>query len=686
MVQRFIYKTITGIAFLLVSAPVLAQIPDSSLNALVPQMELLTEHLDSEVDFSDVTDDFESLLNNPVRINSNDINELRRLFFIRETQIRKLYEYHFLYGDVSNEFELMAIPGFDTLTIKRMMPYISFSAPSKSEISYKNLLKRGKSNLLIRYQRNLEKAAGYYSNNDSIPAAYKGTPDRMLLKYSFDSKGKLRLGLLAEKDPGEVWFNNSNPPGFDFYSAYISLKDIGIFHKIIIGDYHLRFGQGLTLWSGFSFGKQGFGAPLTKAQGLRPSTSSAEYGYLRGIASTVRLSKTEISAFIAINTLDAKSDTLDSNVYLSTVYETGLHRTESEMITKNLGKQRTEGANVTYRGAFFRSGITYVQSTFNPGLSPKPELYRKYIFNGDRFSKIGLDAAMVLKSIEIAGEISRSNNGSIAWLVRANWEPDTRFMLWTVYRHYPPEFTSIFSNAFGENSSNANESGFFAGFRLYPAARLKIEGYADYFRFPWLKYRVDSPSDGYEYQCLMVWNPNRRLEFTTRWRYSEKPQNFLDSPRPINISGQTRQHTARLHIKYRHDNTIELSTRAEFTTRSAPNSPFRDGSMIYQEFAWKPLNKKWTLHMRYTRFTSYSYDERLYAYEQDVLYAFSIPSYYYDGSRVYGLVKYQVSKSLAFWVRAASTIFHDREFTGSGNDLISGNTKTEIKVQMQWKF
>lgn len=682
-------KYYTGIILLVLiafSAGGFAQIPDTTLSIIANQMELVTEHLDAEVDFSDYTEDFEILLNNPVHLNSGDLDELRRLFFLREIQIRKIFEYYSMYGNIATKYELMAIPGLDSLSISRMMPYISLDAMKKPEKGIRDWLLSGKSTVLMRYQRLIEKPAGYFPVSDSVEPAYKGSPERILMKYAYDARGRIRLGILAEKDPGEQWFGSDNSNGFDFYSAYVFMKDFGFIHKAVIGDYHLRFGQGLTMWSGFSFGKQGFGVPLSKSQGLRPSASSAEYGFLRGIATTIRVSNFEITGFYSAASLDVATDTLESSAFITSIYESGLHRTLKEQAAKNLGSQYLEGGNVTFKGSFFRTGLTLIRSQFDPALSSKPELYRSFVFSGDEFTKIGMDAAIILKNLEIAGEISRSSNGSVAYILRSNWEPDPRFLLWLVYRYYPPDFIRYYSSAFGENGSNANEQGFFAGFRVYPMPRLRLETYVDFFQFPWLKYLVDAPSYGYEYQCLIVWNPSRDIEIQSRWRYADKPRNFLDSPRPLNAVGQYRQHFMRFQVKYSPTDEFDFTTRAEYTARSLQKSPFRDGLMMYQDLVWKPTGFKFALYGRYARFNTWSYDERLYAYEQDVLYSFSIPSYYYNGSRLYLMLRYQALKKLTFWLRASSTIFHDRNETGSGNDLLSGNTKSEIKIQMQLKF
>jgi hypothetical protein len=76
----------------------------------------------------------------------------------------------------------------------------------------------------------------------------------------------------------------------------------------------------------------------------------------------------------------------------------------------------------------------------------------------------------------------------------------------------------------------------------------------------------------------------------------------------------------------------------------------------------------------------------LYAYESDVLYAFSIPSYYYKGSRFYLLGRYSFGRSLDLWVRYSITHYSNKQVIGSGLDEIDGNNKSEIKLQLRYRF
>ena len=108
--------------------------------------------------------------------------------------------------------------------------------------------------------------------------------------------------------------------------------------------------------------------------------------------------------------------------------------------------------------------------------------------------------------------------------------------------------------------------------------------------------------------------------------------------------------------------------------------------MLYQDVKYKPLFGKLTFSSRYVLFNTPTYDSRIYAYENDVLYGYSIPSYYGKGSKIYVVAKSNIFRNLDAWLRIAHTKFTDREVLKSGWDEIDGNKMTEVKVQLRYKF
>ena len=55
-------------------------------------------------------------------------------------------------------------------------------------------------------------------------------------------------------------------------------------------------------------------------------------------------------------------------------------------------------------------------------------------------------------------------------------------------------------------------------------------------------------------------------------------------------------------------------------------------------------------------FDAQNWDNRIYAYEHDVLYAFSIPAVYGFGGRGYICLRWQIIKQLALYFRISETL------------------------------
>ncbi len=96
--------------------------------------------------------------------------------------------------------------------------------------------------------------------------------------------------------------------------------------------------------------------------------------------------------------------------------------------------------------------------------------------------------------------------------------------------------------------------------------------------------------------------------------------------------------------------------------------------------------KAFAASTRLQYFETGGYNSRLYAYENDVLYSFSIPVFYDKGYRYYVNINYDINKALSFWIKWAQTIYKDKTLVGSGLDEINGRAKSEIRLQAMYKF
>ncbi|MDX1408517.1 MAG: helix-hairpin-helix domain-containing protein, partial [Saprospiraceae bacterium] len=76
----------------------------------------------------------------------------------------------------------------------------------------------------------------------------------------------------------------------------------------------------------------------------------------------------------------------------------------------------------------------------------------------------------------------------------------------------------------------------------------------------------------------------------------------------------------------------------------------------------------------------------IYAFENDLINQFYIPAYTYRGVRYYLNLKYRGIRDVTLEFRIAQTRLTNRGFISSGNSLIAGNRRTDIKAQVKWVF
>ncbi len=698
---NLLVKTATFVLFfsILISQNTFAQQPQISMEdreLLISRIELIAEQSEDELDYTALFEDLFYLLEHPLNLNFASFDELQRIFFLTDFQIHKIIEYRNVYGMFASIYELQAVDGFDRERIELLEPFVIVSADKpKIKLNAGDVLKYGRHDLFLRYSRVLQQQAGYADLSDSAKAAgpnsyFLGSQDKMYMRYGFNYFNKVRVGLTAEKDAGEEFFKGSQPKGFDFYSGFAYMSDLGIIEEVVIGDYQLEFGQGLTLWTGLYFGKSPDAGSLVRNQRrLRPNTSVDENRFMRGTAVTAGMGNFKITGFYSSKKIDGaigEVDTVSSEIqFVTSIQETGYHRTNAEMANRKIIGETLYGGNIRYRKNKFQVGATAFKTKLDKPLTLPDQLYRKFNFQGTENLNYGLDANFIVNRFNVLGEVSGSENGGMAYLLGFHAPLHPSVSLSFFYRNYGVDYQNLYSNAFGEGSANQNESGIYSGLLVYLHRNWTFRGYSDVFSSPWLRYRVSYPSRGYEYVAQLDYHPSRRLEIYARYRFKQKPLNDTGDPNMIRM-GETIKESFRLHASHEATTQLLLKSRIEFLRYKLPDRGFQNGFLIYQDMQYKPLNKPYTITLRYALFDTDSYDERIYAYENDVLYAFSIPAYYYKGSRFYILLKYDLSDRVDLWLRFAQTYYSNRSTISSGITQIEGSRQSEVKVQMRIKL
>lgn len=658
------------------------------------RIEFIAQQFESStIDYSNLIEVLTFYFNNPLNINIATKEELESLNLLSPFQIRALISYRIKNGDLLTLYELRNLNGFDFVTIQNLVPFISVS-PSKNpdNLNIKRALKFGKSEVLTLWGRTLEDQQGYAprDSNTSENSRYMGDPNRLFLRYKFRYSTKLSFGFTAEKDPGEEFFTGSNKNGFDFYSAHLFATNVGIVKQIAVGDYHAQFGQGLTFWSGFSFRKTADVMNVVKyGRKLSGYSSRNENAFLRGAGTTVKIKDFELTGFYSNKKIDANlldQDTLNNEQQVfSSIQQSGLHRTPGEIRDKKAISEEIIGANIDWSKNAVKLGARMVHSSYKADFSRALQTYQKFQIDTNQWYNAGLDANILLKNINFFGEASMSNNGGWAYLAGALLKLDDRINVSIINRNYQPNYLSTYSNAFGEKTDNNNEKGIYVGVKADLVPGVVLTGYVDKYQFDWLSYQADGPSQGLDYMMRLQWQISRYLTVYTRFRQEAQQKNST-ADQPISSLNTRTKSYLRFHLTYLASNTFKLNSRVELSNAKTPGTPTGTGFVIYQDFQVKFMESKSTLTGRVALFDVNDYDARIYTYENDVLYYFSVPAFNNRGARAYLVWHYKPLKSVAFWVKASRTFVSNTTSMGSGTEYIDAPHKTEIRVQARLKF
>ena len=679
-----IRKTLVVLLILFCGLPCLAQ-DDELIKDII---ESFADNLADDYDLSELTEQLSHYRKHPIDLNKSSPAELKKLVFLSALQISNLFAHLSSNGKLIDILELQGIDGFDRETINRISPFVQLGTVSSlSSTGVKQLINKGNNDLILRYARVIQSQKGFRE----LPGSrYLGSPERLLLRYRFKYKDALSFSLVAEKDAGEkVWHGST---GFDHLSGNVGFYKLSkVVEKVVIGDYSLQFGQGLALWSGFAFGK---GPDVTsvagKDVGLRPYSSSNEASFLRGIASTLNLGRhIHVTPFASFRKLDASLKfSAEGRATLQNINVSGLHRTNTEYKNQKSLEQQVYGAALQYVTPNLNMGLVGYQSIYQHEFTTGNQLYNKYAFSGKSLFNAGFHYNYTLANIYLYGEAAHSLNSGWAIVNGAMTSLSSQVSAVLLYRNYERDYHSFFSNGVGEGSEIVNETGWYAGLNYTPDKRWMFSVYGDYFRFPWLRYRVDNASNGYEALGQASYTPSKTFKLLLRYKREVKQQNTdagdeeVGSVVAVNVTKQN----FRLECNWKLNKWLHFQHRAELVDYQKGLVANEWGYLIYQDLNFKPLSGKLSGNMRIAYFNTPSYNSRIYAYEDDVLYGSSFGGYYGKGFRSFLNLRYRLLRQMDLWGRYAIYIYRDRNTVGSGLDEIAGNKKSDFKLQIRYQF
>ncbi|HYG02388.1 MAG TPA: helix-hairpin-helix domain-containing protein [Chryseosolibacter sp.] len=638
---------------------------------------------DAENINADLYENYYQLVSHPINLNEATADQLRMIGVLTEKQIVALISHIEANGKIISIHELQTIEEFDLNTIHKLKVFVTVDDPQEllNRDFVSRVINHANTYVLTRYEKSLA-TDGAASDNQN--EEFFGTPEKYLLRFRSSIPGDFSAGLTTEKDAGEsVRFNqHARQYGFDFYSYHLQLQNKKALKNLILGDYMIQFGQGLTLGNGFGFGKGAETITTIKKSniGFLPYTSVMESGYLRGIATSIALTPNWSTSFFLSRTgRDANISTEDGQQTISGLLLTGLHRNSDEFADRNTVTEKNFGGAVSYQNDKLEAGLLVHHINFSIPFKKQPSAYNQFSFNGIENTNAGAYFNYRFENVSLFSEFSKTiggGNGLITGLLASiNRDVDVSF----VFRKYDKDFTTFYSNAFSENTSPSNETGLYWGWKFKVRPKLYLSGYVDIFVFPWLKFRTYKPSTGREILSRITFQPSRKALLYVQGKQEVKLQNTADenelySVTPIN------KYSLLANVDITVNEKLRLKSRFQKSVFTGDQSKTR-GAAICQDVIFRSGRFKFT--GRYAIFGTDDFDNRQYVYENDVLLAYSLPAYFGTGTRHYIIGEVKISRALSFWLRYSQT---KRQTISDDSASVQTETTSDVKMQLMLKL
>ena len=648
---------------------ILFLIPDLSICQELTISEIITniaEDLAADQDDPEAVTMFierlHELAEDPINLNSAGKDEISRLFFLSDFQVKALADYIHSSGRILSVYELAAIPGFDQETALTIVPFIRLE--NKNVINLDSTIWR---NSLI---------SNFSTKPGSGDTTSLGSAWRILTRYKFKSGG-FSGGLTIEKDPGEKLLSGK-PPLPDFFSANIAYNGNGIIKRIIIGDYSARFGQGSNINTGMrrsiSLTSPGY---MSASDEIKSYTSTEENRFFRGVAASFSVGKLDLSAFFSDKhsdaTISTSADTV--NEYIDNFYLSGIHNTPSLLKKKDTVSELAYGLALSYSQNNFKAGFIWSETRLSlPVYLSINDPEKVFDFAGNRNTLYSIYYNCFIKKILLYGELSASDIRKYALIQGMSFRPSDRLTFNFLFRNYNSGYKTFFGNGPGSGSNTSNETGILGNFTFEAARHLFISGGYDIQYFPWLRYRCSAPSKGIKRELKLSYLPSDKIVIEGLYSYRLSMQDsgtVKGIPDQINVISNS----FRVSARYSVNENLTLGTRVDYkTVNPSGNSGFVLMQDVNYNFRLIPV----TLWIRYCIFNTDSWLSRIYTYENDLLYSFSIPALAGRGSRCYIMAKWKISDFAELRIKYGVT-----SVIANGDSV---NNTDEIKLQFKVWF
>lgn len=654
-------STLSWLLVLITSSVVIAQ-DGKAPYEYSPALEQLLESSSNEnPDKSATLDELEAMRVRPIDVNKASAADLEKILFFPPLVARKIIALRDSLRVLTFR-DLQTIKDLDDETLSIISQFLQFGkAEMTDELERTSTLFLRTRTTTAMQQQKAYREKKYFGNG----AHEYG---RLML-----ANGPFSAGMVYDVDSGERLEDG-------FASAHIGYEGSGLARRLIVGNFSLNAGEGLTLSTFRSSSKGGDALHQIKAFGrtIVPHLSADEFHYFRGAAATVEFFPFELSVFFSKKPIDA---TVEPGGADAVLYTSGLFRSQNELAKRGLACETAVGGIATLNlTSAQRIGLTFLRVHYDRDIEIPSSLRSRR----NEILVFGVHANFLFESFSLFGEAAGNRHSLEARAAGVLCRISNRLSVASHVRSYSAAYGNPYAFGFGEqNGMTGGERGAYIGLEYRPTTKVRISSYYDEFKIPAVK---GFEATGHEYVVRYEHTLSRKLRVNVQHKGKSKNQEMTISDPGVNlrkIYAFRDQQNLRFSMTYAAAARVDVCQRVELVRVGSTTTEDRGrGTILFTELSWSAASGKIRGTARFTFFDTDSYNARLYEYERDVRGGYTSPLVYGRGIRWYVVAAWQPWSSVEASFKYGETLFPGSATTGSGDSEIAGPLDNRVTFQL----
>jgi len=610
----------------------------------------------------------------PLELNSASADQLAASGLFTSFQIHNLIKFRERFGSLYSIYELVGITGFRLSQIQEIAPYLSVNQMTRMPGA-----KGNRHMVMINLGQSVPKKSGYHSLPETGGTrAYSGSPLKTDIRIKSELGRSLSLGLTYEKDAGEPFINGIKP---QFISGYLQYRGDRHLKQVVLGNFKLHHGLGLVNGTGFIHSPESLMVNRQSMSRLRAYSSKSETGYERGVGCVLDLKIIDLLIWASYLQMDLSLRSLPENPeninWVKYFRTSGLHRTMGEQAGQNLAYRIHSGVQALYKAKNMDVGLMLgLEAT---GLTGRGTDSLRSISNSKPGNSFSLHGNWRKDHLHIFGELAVDRWKSAAIFLGATCH-FSDFVQGRIFLHqYGVNYRGLKPSAYSSGSSIENEQGFALCLHVEPGRLITADFTGELFNYPGPRYTCLVPSMGYRYSIVL--KNTRTANLSWKFLWLKKSWQTTPGDGKIGVRSIQNSEVDRIDLQIGSHQRITWQSRFILSLYSQGSTPVPGYAAVQQ--IKLPASKVLKCVVQFVLFHVEDWENRIYLYEPGFYYGFSFPSYYGSGQKSTVVLTFKPLIKLTIAGKIALTSYHDRKSIGSGNDLIQGNQKWEIGMQIR---